>query len=106
MAKKRERGQRMGVGYPQITDPETIGSGTPFLVESYLPGKEGRTTVMTGIFLGRPFSDDKGRAVRARVRQGDTRKGKIQLKVLYLGLDLGFYDKAFRNVYRLPKAPF
>lgn len=100
----RQRSQRMGVGYPQITNPETIGPGMPFLVESYTPGESRATTIMTGFFMGRPSSDDHGRVVKARVRVEGSRQ--ITMRTLRLGLDLGFYGQAYRRVYRLPSSPF
>jgi hypothetical protein len=59
---------------------------------------------MEGIFLGKPFSNDHGRVVKARLR--DKKGGPITVRTLRLGLDLGFYDAAHRKVYRLPQAPF
>lgn len=100
----RQRSQGLGIGHPQITNPETIRPGTPFLVESYIPGEPRSMTVMVGVFITRPFSDDQGRVVQARVKEQGSQK--IEVRTLRLGLELGFYDQAFRRVYRLPKSPF
>lgn len=93
------------VKLPQISDFRDVREGVAFLVEEQLPGQPA-ITVMQGVFLTDQdqVGFDSFRTVEAKFRDGLT--GKIHTRRLHLGLELGFFDQAFRTVYRLPAAPF